>query len=300
MADPVVADYGRQSIFRPDLFAGRAAIVTGGGTGLGLAITRELLSLGCNVTIVSRSAAKLDKAVAELRGDGACVGKVHSLPCNIRSEEDVRSAVAGALAHFGRLDYLVNNGGGQFIAAASEMSGNGFRAVVETNLVGTFLACREAYTQAMQEHGGAIVNITMVNRNGFPRMAHSGAARAGVLNLTRSLATEWAAFGVRINCVAPGVIYTPSGFENYGPMGEVFLNAITPAIPFKRLGTAEEVASGVVWLLSDGAAYVSGQEVSIDGGSSLVGYPYPLADTGATSRFPVYGDAAILPPAARL
>lgn len=110
-------------------------------------------------------------------------------------------------------------------------------------------------------------------------MAHSGAARAGVLNLTKSLATEWVSSGVRINCVAPGVIYTKSGFANYGPMGETFLQAITPAVPCKRLGTAEEVASAVVWLLSDGAAYVTGQELSVDGGSSLVGYPFPLAQT---------------------
>lgn len=131
-------------------------------------------------------------------------------------------------------------------------------------------------------------------------MAHSGAARAGVLNLTKSLATEWVSSGVRINCVAPGVIYTKSGFANYGPMGETFLQAITPAVPCKRLGTAEEVASAVVWLLSDGAAYVTGQELSVDGGSSLVGYPFPLADTGDHSAFPVYGDASVLPPAARL
>lgn len=131
-------------------------------------------------------------------------------------------------------------------------------------------------------------------------MAHSGAARAGVLNLTRSLATEWVSSGVRINCVAPGVIYTESGFANYGPMGEAFLQAVTPAVPCKRLGTAEEVASAVLWLLSDGAAYVTGQELSVDGGFSLVGYPFPLADTGERSAFPVYGDAAVLPPAARL
>ncbi|KAG8458044.1 hypothetical protein KFE25_007251 [Diacronema lutheri] len=293
-------DYGRSSAFRPGLLAGKAALVTGGGTGIGLAIARELLTLGCDVSIVSRSAVKLDAALDALRRDGACVGRARAQPCNVRSEADVRGAVAGALEAFGRLDFLVNNGGGQFISPAADLSANGFRAVVETNLLGTFLACREAFTQYMREHGGAIVNITMVNRNGFPRMAHSGAARAGVLNLARSLATEWASSGVRINCVAPGIVYTPSGFENYGAMGEPFLNAVTPAVPCKRLGTAEEVASAVVWLLSEGAAYVTGQELSVDGGLSLVGYPFPLADTGEHSAFPVYGDAAVLPPAARL
>lgn len=291
---------GTRSVFRPGLFAGKAAIVTGGGTGLGFAITRELLALGCDVLIASRSADKLRAAAAELASDGECVGRLRWRACNIKAEAEVEAAVRACLEAFGRLDCLVNNGGGQFIAPAEALSANGFKAVVETNLLGTFLFCKAAYALAMAEAGGAIVNITMVNRNGFPRMAHSGAARAGVTNLTRSLATEWAKAGVRINSVAPGVIYTASGFENYGPMGEAFLEAITPAIPCKRLGTAEEVASAVVWLLGEGARYVTGAELSVDGGAALIGWPFPLADTGETSAFPVYGDEGALPPAARL
>jgi peroxisomal trans-2-enoyl-CoA reductase len=172
-------DYGSRSVFRPGLFAGKAALVTGGGTGLGLAITRELLGLGCDVTIVSRSAVKLERAVGELRADRACVGRVHYATANIKQEAEVAAAVASALRQFGRLDYLVNNGGGQFIASASEISANGFRAVLETNLLGTFVVCREAYTQCMQAHGGAIVNITMVRRETRPPRAARPPPRGG-------------------------------------------------------------------------------------------------------------------------
>ena len=119
-------------------------------------------------------------------------------------------------------------------------------------------------------------------------------------NLTRSLATEWAPNGVRINCVAPGVIFTKSGFANYGPMGQTFLEAIAPAVPFKRLGTAEEVSAATVFLLSPAAAYTSGTSVYVDGGMTLVGYPFPLADTGDVCQFPVYGDESELPEGAVL
>lgn len=178
MATP---DLGAQSVYRPGLFQGKAALVTGGGTGLGLAITRELLQLGCDVTIASRSEAKLQAAVDSLRADASCAGRVRAQTCNIRSEEDVRGAVAGALGAYGRLDFLVNNGGGQFISPAADISSNGFRAVLETNLLGTFLACKEAYAQAMQEKGGAIVNITMVRAplsRRAPRASRRSHARA--------------------------------------------------------------------------------------------------------------------------
>lgn len=176
----MAADFGARTVFRHNLLQGKAALVTGGGTGLGLAITRELLQLGCDVTIASRSAAKLQAAVDELSADPSCVGRVRFQTCNIRAEEDVRGAVSGALAAYGRLDFLVNNGGGQFISPASEISSKGFRAVLETNLLGTFLACKEAYVQAMQEHGGAIVNITMVRP---ARAEFRAAARACPLRL---------------------------------------------------------------------------------------------------------------------
>jgi len=268
------------SVFRSDLFAGKTAIVTGGGTGIGFQITRELLALGCEVFICSRKRAKLDEAVAALT-TAACAGRIHALVCNVRNEQEVCAFVEAVVAKKGRIDHLVNCAGGQFISDADSLSAKGFKAVVELNLIGTFLMSREVFAQSMREHCGSIVSVTMVTHNGLPRMSHSGAARAGgdsrphpspnpnsspnpnpdpspdpsphpnpdpnpdpkVDNLTKSLAIEWASSGVRVNTVAPGVIFTQSGFDNYGPMGQTMLEAMGPAIPFKRLGTAEEARS---------------------------------------------------------
>lgn len=177
------------SVFRKGLLAGKCAIVTGGGTGIGFQVTRELLSLGCEVLICSRSQAKLDAAVASLAACG--LTRVHARTCNIKDEAAVEALVAQALTALGRIDFLCNNGGGQFVQPAEGISARGFTAVVQTNLVGTFLMCREVYRAYMCEHGGSIVNITMVFSNGFPKMAHSAAARAGVTALTRTLASEW-------------------------------------------------------------------------------------------------------------
>jgi len=228
-------------------------------------------------------------------GSADSKARIHSVVCNVRKEDECRALVERVVVEKGKIDCLCNCAGGQFLSPAESISSKGFKAVVETNLVGTFQMCREVFTQSMQEHGGSIVNITMVNENGFPKMAHSGAARAGVENMSKTLATEWASSGVRINCVAPGIIFTQTGFENYGAAGDTFLEHLTPAVPFKRLGTAEEVAAATVYLLSEGAAYTSGTTVLVDGALHLVGYPWPLADTGDVSRFPILGDESVLP-----
>lgn len=190
---------------------------------------------------------------------------------------------------------LVNNAGGQFVCSAEDMSTRGFMAVVDTNLKGTFVMCREAYTQYMRDHGGSIVNITLGNRNGMPNMAHSGAARAAVENMTKTLCSEWIESGVRVNCVRPGIIFTNSGFKNYGPAGDLFVEKILPAQPAKRFGTPEEISSAVCWLLSEGAAYVTGAVVCVDGGSAF--HFLPLIEIEDSEHLPVYGT---LPKMARM
>ena len=288
-----------QSCFRENLFRGKVALVTGGGSGLGKAIAFELASLGATVVIAGRNQTRCQEAADEFSkkvqaGDG--YGRLVVGPStNIRKEDEIRQLVAFCVRECGALDILVNNAGGQFISPAADISARGFAAVIDTNLTGTFLCCREAFDQYMQEHGGSIVNITLGNRNGMPMMSHSGASRAGVENLSASLCTEWIDSSVRINCVRPGIIWTDSGFEAYGPVADEFLEKLLPSIPAKRLGTAEEVSSAVVWLLSPGASYVTGNVICVDGGSSYT--LLPLLEIDEKSNLPFYGT---LPRKARL
>lgn len=279
-----------RSVFRSDLFAGKVALVTGGGTGIGLVIATELAHGGATVVIASRDEASCSQAASAINEGlpANCLGKAAPGPStSIRTEDEVQELVAHVLEAHGSLDLLVNNAGGQFVCGAEEMSTGGFMAVVETNLKGTFMVCREAYTQYMRDHGGAIVNITLGNRNGMPLMVHSGAARAAVENMTKTLCSEWMESDVRINCVRPGIIFTESGFKNYGPAGDLFVEKVLPAQPAKRFGSPEEVSSAVCWLLSEGASYVTGTVLSVDGGSAF--HFLPLIEIEDVAHLPVYG-----------
>ena len=139
--------------------------------------------------------------------------------------------------------------------------------MVWTNLTGTFHACRAAYDHYMRDHGGSIANITLGNRNSMSNMCHSGAARAGIENMSITLSHEWMGSGIHVNCVWPGIVFTDSGFENYGPAGPHFLERIVPAMPARRLASPDGISSAFCWLLSEGASYVTGAIVSVNGGS---------------------------------
>jgi len=254
-----------QSIFRPDLFAKQTIIVTGGGSGIGRATAHELASLGAHVVIAGRKMEKLETVKAEIE---ECGWMVTAVSCNIKIEEQVTALFDQVLAEHGHIHGLVNNAGGQFASPAEFISLKGWTAVVETNLTGTFLMCREAYNRSMNEHGGAIVNMLMENSRGFPGMTHSAAARAGIENMTKTLAVEWARSGVRINAVAPGLINS-SGLENYPEAMRPYINEIIQDTPAKRMGTESEVAAIITFLLSPAAAFISGESIKIDGAGSL-------------------------------
>lgn len=268
------------SIFRPGLFNHKVAIVTGGGTGIGKAISVELLELGCNVVISSRKVEKLKSAVEELRTkiSSSNPATVTSVPCNIRNEDEVKTLVSEVIKQYGRIDFLVNNGGGQFTSPAENMSSKGWKAVVDTNLNGTFHCCKEVYTAWMKQHGGVIVNIIADMWKGFPGMAHTGAARAGVDNLTKSLAIEWASSGVRVNAIAPGTIFSKTAMENYKDFGPSLFKNFIPFSPAKRLGVPEEISSAVCFLLSPGASFISGATLRVDAGQSLYKTVWEIPD----------------------
>lgn len=251
-----------RSVYRPGLFEGKVIIVTGGGSGIGRCTAHELAALGAHVVIIGRKAEKLEQVKAEIEADG---GSASSHICDIRDDATVISTINAVLADRGRIDGLVNNAGGQFFSPLKSISTKGFEAVVRNNLTGGFIFMREVYVRWMEQHGGAIVNMTADMWYGLPGFAHSGSARAGMHSLTESAACEWAASGVRVNSVAPGLIAS-SGFDNYSGEAAAGILSFTKTIPVQRYGTVAEVSAAIVFLLSPAAAFITGTCVRVDGG----------------------------------
>lgn len=273
----------RSALFAPGIFQGQVALITGGGTGIGLASARELGALGARIVIASRSREKIDAGAAILAEDGVeCL----ALTCDIRESDQVHQLVDQVLERWGKIDVLVNNAGGQFPKPAADLSPRGWEAVIRNNLNGTFFMTSAVAQKAMiPARQGRIVNVIANIARGFPGMAHTGAARAGVENLTRTLAVEWATYGIKVNAVAPGTIRS-SGTTQYG---EELLEISRKATPLKRLGTPEEVARVIGFLASDLNDYVTGCTYYIDGGLSLWGDIWPIPDE-PTSRQDKQGD----------
>lgn len=263
---------GYRSILRDGCFADEIHVVTGGGSGIGRCVAHELASLGAHVVITGRKQEKLDRVLGEIAEDG---GKAEAFAFDIRDEEAVKAAIADIVARHGRIHGLVNNAGGQFPAPLATISKKGFEAVVANNLTGGFLVMREAFQQTMRSHGGAIVNMAADMWRGMPGMAHSGAARAGMVNLTKSAAYEWAPAGVRVNCVAPGWIAS-SGMDTYDGMTRALIPQLKKHVPLGRIGREAEVSSVICFLLSPAASFVTGVTVPIDGGAPLGSALFPM------------------------
>jgi citronellol/citronellal dehydrogenase len=263
-----------RSVFAPDLFADQIAWVTGGGSGIGRCVAHELASLGATVVVSGRTAEKLERVAAEIAEDG---GRCMPIPFDIRDEDAVKAAVARVVAEHGAVHALVNNAGGQFPSPLMAISKRGFDAVVANNLTGGFLMMREVFNQSMQRHGGAIVNMTADFRNGMPGMGHSGAARAGMSNLTMSAAFEWAHAGVRVNAVAPGWVAS-SGMDTYKGAVAAMIPKLRAHVPLRRLATEAEVSAAIVFLLGPGASFITGVTLQIDGGASLGNPVFPSLD----------------------
>ena len=250
-----------RSAFRPGLFAGEVIVVTGGGSGIGRCTAHELASLGAHVVLVGRKLEKLQHVAGEILADG---GRCSFHACDIRDEVAVQDLVQAIVVAQGRIDGLVNNAGGQFMAPLEKISGKGWDAVVATNLTGGFLVARECYLQAMQDRGGAIVNVVADIWGSMPGMGHSGAARAGMVSFTETAALEWARSGVRVNAVAPGYIAS-SGMDQYPPEAGAMLRDMRSTVPAGRFGNEAEASAGIVFLLSPAASFISGSVLRIDG-----------------------------------
>jgi citronellol/citronellal dehydrogenase len=248
------------SIFVPGLLEGQVCVVSGAGTGLGKATALELARLGATVVGCGRRAEPLSETVAEIEGIG---GTADAQPMDIRDDDAVDTLFDDVVERHGRLDLLVNNAGGQFLSPAEAISPKGFRTVIELNVTGTWLMTHAAATKAfIPQRSGKVVSITISPHNGMPGMVHSGAARAAVENMMRTLSIEWARFNVRLCAVAAGQFDTETLRTKYPPS---VAENVHRTVPLQRLGTEAEMAWMVAYLASPAGDFVSGAVVTLDG-----------------------------------
>ena len=253
------------TVYRPDLLKGQVVLVSGGGSGIGRAVALLCARLGARVAICGRTAGKLEAVAAFAKKK-----KAHVLPIamNIREPAQVDALYKKVQAEFGRLDLLVNNAGGQFPGAAIDFPDKGWAAVVNNNLNGSwYMMQRAAQHWRKQKKPGSIVNIVVVTERGMPGVAHTVAARAGVIGLTRTVAVEWAPLKIRVNCVAPGLTAT-EGLDVYPPEAR---KEFPRANPMKRPGTPMEIAEACVYLGGPSGSFITGEVLTVDGGGKLWG-----------------------------
>ena len=274
-------------VFRDGLLDGQVAIITGGGTGIGLGIAQLLARLGAHVVVASRKAEHVDAAAKAMRDAG---WSASSKTVDVREPEQIQTMVASVAAEHGRIDLLVNNAAGNFYAPSETLSPNAWRSVIEIDLFGTFF-CSQAVLPVMKKQGGGrIVSISMtLHYRGWPLMAHATAAKAGIDALTRTLALEWAPYGVRMNAIAPGPIPTEGVRKAFTPppsatgqvpdvfaVEQAMASYAKKAIPAGRWGTPGDIANMVAFLASPAGEWITGAVLVVDGGEWLAKNPSPL------------------------
>src|SRR5215218_2219498 len=267
-------------IFAPGLLEGQVCVVSGAGTGLGRATTLELVRLGATVLGCGRRAEPLERLATDADG---LAGAVETEAMDIRDEEAVEALFDGVLERHGRLDTLVNNAGGQFLSPAEAITPKGFRTVIELNVVGTWLMTHAAATKAFIPQGrGKVLSVTLSPHNGMPGMVHSGAARAAVENMMRTLSIEWARFNIKTCAIAAGQFATETLLTKYP---QVVVDNLERSIPIGRAGRPEEMAWLVAYLASPAGDFYSGTTITIDGARDNWAGPWPpeaIADEKGT------------------
>ena len=260
-------------VFRRELLAGKSAIITGGGSGINFAIAKRFAEHGANVALIGRTKEKLDAAAADIRKTGV---KASGHPADVRDYDGLAAAIKAARDEHGEIDLVVCGAAGNFPAPALGMSANGFKAVIDIDLLGTFNTCRAVF-EHLRRPGASIINISAMQAfTPMPFQAHVCAAKAGVDMLTKCLAIEWGAQGVRVNSIAPGAVDDTEGMRRLAPTPEI-REQFTRGIPLLRFATKDEIADLAVFLSSDGARFITGAVVVCDGGQSLAGLGVNIA-----------------------
>ena len=256
-------------MFETGLLKGKSIIITGGGTGLGKSMATRFAELGADLVITSRRQNVIDETAEALRQYG---GKVLAVACDVRDPDQVQNMVDHTVNEFGKIDILLNNAAGNFISPTEDLSPNAFKTVVDIVLNGTF-NCTQATGKVMRKNkGGVILNIvTTYAWTGSGYVVPSACAKAGVLAMTRSLAVEWAKYGIRTVAIAPGPFPTKGAWSRLAPPGLGIKKKMINRIPLKRVGEHHELANLASYLVSDQAGYINGEVVTIDGGEWLQG-----------------------------
>lgn len=268
-------------IFAPGLLDGRVCVVSGAGTGLGKQTALELVRLGATVVGCGRRAEPLEEMIVQAEAMG---GRAEAESMDIRDDQAVDQLFDRVLEHHGRVDVLVNNAGGQFLSPAEAISPKGFRTVIELNVTGTWLMTHAAATKAfIPRKQGKVISVTLSPHNGMPGMVHSGAARAAVENMMRTLSVEWARFGIRTVAVAAGQFDTETLRTKYP---KEVVEAVPGTVPVGRLGTEEEWAWLVAYLASPAGDFFSGTVITMDGARDNWFGPWPPTTYGGSTEPP--------------